>query len=82
MLDRTHLDGADVFVFDAHGRSVPAVDEVRIEPGLAVVAVQLEAACSWWLALNPEETLACVIRSARDGSVHWRGPVRLSYVCE
>ena len=77
MLSRTHLDGADVVVFDAYGRSVPAVDEVRIEPDRAVVAVQFEAARSWWLALDSEETPACAIHSVRDGSVHWRGPVRL-----
>jgi len=77
MLDRTHLDGADVLVFDAYGRPVPAVDEVRIEPDRAVVAVHHDAADAEWLALASEVMPACAIHSARDGRVHWRGPVRL-----
>lgn len=69
-----HLDGADVVVFDAEGRRVPAVDEVRVEPDRVVVALQSET----WSRGHRELSAATIaIHSARDGRLHWRGPVRL-----
>ena len=77
MVSITHLDGADVFVIDAYGRPVPAVDEVRVELDRAVVAVQHDAVGAGWLALASEVMPACAIHS-RDGSrLHWHGPVRI-----
>lgn len=78
----THLDGADVVVTDARGRLVPAVDEVRLEPGSAWVAVRYAHARAWCSSLRehaPEETLACAIRTT-DGHLHWSGPVSLACV--
>lgn len=78
MLPIKHLDGADVVVIDAHGQRVPAVDEVRVEPGLAVVAVN-EGGRAWLqavLAQGPYETMDCAIRS-RAGQLHHWGAVRL-----
>jgi hypothetical protein len=78
MLTITHLDGADVVVTDSLGRPVPAVDEVRLEPGLAVVAVHPGAYA--WLSdlasLAPEQSVSCTIRS-RDGHLHHWGAVRV-----
>jgi hypothetical protein len=81
MLHMTHLDGADVVVIDSHGRYVPDVDEVRIEPGYAVVAVS-GGALGWLqdLLANADETLTCAIRS-RDGQLHHCGAVRVACVC-
>jgi len=77
MMHVSHWDGADVVVIDSHGRQVPGVDEVRVEPGLAVVAVRT-AARGWLqdLLSNAEEPLACAIRS-RDGQLHHCGAVRV-----
>lgn len=78
----THLDGADVVVIDALGRVVPAVDEVRLEPGSAWISVRYERArawCSSLRALAPEAPLACAIRT-NDGQLHWHGPVSLACV--
>jgi hypothetical protein len=80
MVEMTHLDGADVVVIDARGQQVPAVDEVRLEPDRAVVAV-FAGAGEWLQSLalsGPDATLACAIH-ARDGRLYWRGPVRLAY---
>jgi hypothetical protein len=72
-----HLDGSDVVVIDSHGQRVPAVDEVRVEPGLAVVAVN-KGAHAWLQALAqaPGDSLACAIRS-RSGHLHHMGAVRV-----
>lgn len=78
----THLDGSDVVVIDARGRRVPAVDEVRLEPGAAWVAVRYDRARAWCSSLRelaPEETLACAIRT-NDGQLRWSGPVSLACV--
>lgn len=74
MVSIKHLDGADVVVFDADGRRVPAVDEVRVEPDRVVVALQSKIWSQGQRALSPE---MIAIHSARDGRLHWRGPVRL-----
>lgn len=74
MLSITHLDGADVVVLDAHGRRVLAVDEVRVEPDRVVVALQSE---TWSHACRELAADSVAIHSARDGRLHWRGPVRL-----
>jgi hypothetical protein len=79
MLAIKHLDGADVIVTDSRGRHVPAVDEVRIEPGLAVLAVHTGAHA--WLqdivSRAPEQPISCAIRS-RDGQLlHHCGEVRV-----
>jgi hypothetical protein len=67
-------------VIDAHGRRVPAVDEVRIEPGIAVVAVK-RGARAWVESVlrEPDELLECAIRS-RSGLLHHCGAVRISCV--
>jgi hypothetical protein len=78
----THLDGADVVVTDALGRVVPAVDEVRLEPGCAWIAVRYENAQVWCSSLRElaqEEPLTCAIHT-NDGHLHWRGPVSLACV--
>ena len=79
----THLDGSDVIVIDELGRRVPAVDEVRLEPGRAPwIAVRYDRAQAWCCSLRElshDRTLACAIRSI-DGRVHWTGPVSLSCV--
>lgn len=74
MVSITHLDGADVVVFDAHGRRVPAVDEVRVEPDRVVVALHAQG---WSQAHCELAADSVAIHSARDGRLHWRGPVRL-----
>jgi len=82
MVSITHLDGADVVVIDARGRRVPAVDEVRLEPGTAWVAVRFDRARAWCSSLRdlaPEEALACAIRT-HDGQLCWSGPVSLACV--
>lgn len=80
MLLITHLDGADVVVTDSRGRPVPAVDEVRLEPGLAAVVAVKIGAYAWLqklVSLGPEQPLACAIRS-RDGQhLHHYGAVRV-----
>jgi hypothetical protein len=82
MMLLTHLDGADVVVIDSHGRYVPAVEQVRVEPGLAVVSVT--AAARAWLrdllehAAN--EPLACAVHSVADGHLHHCGATRVVYV--
>ena len=80
MLPMDHLDGSEVVVIDAHGRHVPAVDEVRIEPGIVVVAVK-RGARAWVETLlhAPNELLECAIRS-RSGQLHHCGAVRISCV--
>jgi hypothetical protein len=77
MLPMTHLDGADVVVIDSHGRHVPGVDEVRVEPGYAVVSVRHDAR-EWLqdLFANAEASVDCAIRS-RDGHLHHFGAVRV-----
>ena len=77
MLQLTHLDGADVVVLDSNGRSLPAIDEVRVEPDRAVVAVQARRVPR---NIALEVTQTCAIHSARDGRLHWRGPVRVVLV--
>ena len=80
MLSMTHWDGADVFVVDSHGRPIPEVSEVRVEPDRAVVAVR-QSSLHWWRDLQraaPEQELAVDIRS-RDGLLRWSGPVRLAW---
>jgi hypothetical protein len=82
MMHYTHLDGSDVVVFDSHGRQVPAVDEVRVEPGFAVVSVNA-GALAWLrdlLEREPNETLAGAIHSATDGHMHHCGALRVVYV--
>jgi hypothetical protein len=74
MVSVTHLDGADVVVLDSHGRRVPAVDEVRVELDRAVVALQSE---TWSQSFRELAAEIIAIHSARDGRLHWRGPVRL-----
>jgi hypothetical protein len=69
-------DGTDVLVFDAHGRLISSVAEVRIDFDRAVVALQ--DAWAWAGRGEPDEVPACAIHSARDGRLHWCGPVRLS----
>ena len=79
MISITHLDGSDVVVIDAHGRTVPDVDEVRIQHDRASVAVHL-GAHAWLDSLRAAGTAvpqACVIDS-RDGRVYWCGPVHLA----
>ena len=80
MLLMDHLDGSEVAVIDAHGRHVPAVDEVRIEPGIVVVAVK-RGARAWLESMlrEPDEFLECAIRS-RSGQLHHCGAVRISCV--
>ena len=81
MLPITHLDGSDVVVIDSLGQQVPAVDEVRVEPGLAVVAVNTGAR-DWLHALlahGADEPLECAIRSRR-GELHHCGAVRVVFV--
>lgn len=79
MLPITHLDGADVLVIDSRGRHVPAVDEVRLEPGDVVLAVT-PGAHAWlqdFVSLAPQQPIACAIRS-RDGQhLHYCGAVRV-----
>lgn len=79
MLPITHLDGADVIVMDSLGRAVPAVVEVRIEPGVAVVAVNTGAR-AWLeelLSRSPVPSIELAIRS-RDGQrLHHYGAVRV-----
>jgi len=75
-----HYDGTDVCVFDACGRPLPAVAEVRIEFDRAVVAISDIRA--WLGALRSVsvagETPECAIHSSHDGRLHWSGPVRLA----
>jgi hypothetical protein len=79
MLPITHLDGADVIVMDFLGRPVPSVVEVRIESGVAVVAVNTGAR-AWLqdlLSRTPEPAREFAIRS-RDGQrLHHYGAVRV-----
>jgi hypothetical protein len=78
MLTLTHLDGSDVVVIDNHGQHVPAV-EVRVEPGFAVVAIDI-AAWAWLQALRtraPDETLEGSVHSASDGHLHHSGALRV-----
>ena len=79
MLPIAHLDGADVIVFDSRGCQV-RVDEVRVEPGFAVVAV--DANSSVWLrdllSRPCDETLAGAIYSVFDGRLHHRGAIRVA----
>lgn len=81
MLTMTHWDGADVVVIDSRGRHVPAVEEVRVEPGFAVVSVTVDA--HGWvqdlLAQSPNEPLAAVIRSL-DGQLQHEGAIRVACV--
>jgi hypothetical protein len=75
----THLDGSDVVVMDAQGRHLPSVEEVRLDYDRAVIAVSDVTACLHALKLSLEDDgPACAIRSARDGRLHWCGPVRLA----
>jgi hypothetical protein len=53
---------------------VPAIDEVRVEPDRVVVALQSE---TWSQASRELAADSIAIHSARDGRLHWRGPVRL-----
>lgn len=76
----THLDGADVVLLDELGRPLPAVDEVRVEPDRAWIALHVEAAREWCLAVGANQVPACAIHSAHDGRLHWRGPVQLACV--
>lgn len=73
-----HLDGADVIVIDSRGCQVP-VDEVRVEPGVAVVAV--DASSSAWLhdllSRPCNETLHGAVYSVFDGRLHHRGALRV-----
>lgn len=73
----THWDGADVFVLDARGRCVAAIDEVLVEPDRAVIAVKASAVVNVLTEVDP---LSCAIHSARDGRLHWHGPVRFVLV--
>jgi hypothetical protein len=74
-----HYDGTDVLVLDACGRPLPAVAEVRIDFDRAVVAISDARA---WIgalrAVHAGAAPAYTIHSARDGRVHWSGPVRLA----
>jgi hypothetical protein len=80
VLPMNHLDGTQVVVIDSHGRHVPAVDEVRIEPGIAVVAVK-KGARAWVQSMlrEPNELLECAIHSL-SGQLHHCGAVRISCV--
>jgi hypothetical protein len=76
-----HLDGSDVVVIDHHGHEVRAV-EVRLEPGLAVVAVATSER-DWLQALlahASHETLAGSVRAMSDGRLHHCGALRLRLV--
>jgi hypothetical protein len=73
MTSITHWDGADVVVFDARGRFMAAIDEVRVEPDRAVIALQARRVPP---DLTRMDTASCAIHSARDGRLHWQGPVR------
>jgi hypothetical protein len=72
-----HWDGADVVVVDARGRFMAAIDEVRVEPDRAVVALHASRVPR---ELIPIDTPSCAIHSARDGRLHWHGPVRFVLV--
>jgi len=79
MMPFTHLDGSDVVVTDARGRRVPAVEAVRVEPGIAVVSVTAGAR-AWvqeLLAYAPDEPLAGVIHSLADGQLRHQGALRV-----
>jgi len=80
MLPLTHLDGSDVVVTDDRGHQVPAI-EVRVEPGIAVIAV--DAGARDWLRdllrRAPHETLVGAVRSVIDGHLHHCGA---SCACE
>ena len=82
MVSITHWDGSDVVVVDGRGRRVPAVDEVRLEPGAAWVAVRYDRARAWCSSLRelaPDAPLSCAIRTV-DGQLRWSGPVSLACV--
>jgi hypothetical protein len=77
MTSMTHWDGADVVGLDSRGHFMSAIDEVRVEPDRAVVALQA-ARVPRNLAL--EQAPRCAIHSARDRRLHWFGPVRVVLV--
>jgi hypothetical protein len=83
MLPLMHLDGCDVVVIDHHGHEVRAV-EVRLEPGLAVVAVD-PSERDWLQALlrrASHETLAGSVHAVSDGHLHHCGALRLRLVVD
>jgi hypothetical protein len=79
MMPCTHLDGSDVVVFDLRGHQVPAVEQVIVEPGFAVVTVTVGAA-QWLqglLALCPDEPLEGAIHAIDGSCVHHCGAMRV-----
>lgn len=77
MTSITHWDGADVVVLDARGRCLAAIDEVRVEPDRAVVALHAARISHDLVRIDAQ---SCAIHSVRDGRLHWHGPVRFVLV--